>query len=165
MNYLKRKMFALPASIAFAAVYYALPGNPWRLDLATCAGFTVAIFVNARRKRGKMPFFKGEDAINVFELILGHTLCLIVLVGIVEIGSYGAPLLPTWLTTPIGTSPGGHPLPSALRYIETLMLFLLGFVESWWLSSGKSDLVKGGRKVTWGRTALEQELSTRLRLK
>lgn len=164
-NFIKKKLFAVPASIAFAAVYYSLPGNPWQLDLATCAGFTVAIFFNARRKRGKKPFFKGEDGINFFELIVGHVLCLVVLVGIVELGAYAAPVLPTWLTTSIGRTPGGKTLPSLLRYLQGGMVFLLGFVESWWLTSGKSELVKGGKKVTWGRTALEQELSSRLRLK
>jgi hypothetical protein len=164
MNYIQRKMFAVLASIVFALVYLPLHDYPFGLDAAICASFTVAVFANATRKRGK-SLFAGEDHIPFLEMLLGHILCLVAVVGIVRLGIYAEPVLPAWLTTSIGRSPGGHPLPSALRGVQSLMLFLVGFVESWWLSSGKYKPESEGCKVVLSKSAYEEDIANRLRLK
>jgi len=165
MNYLQRKMIALVAAAAFAVVYFPLQDFAFGLDLAICASYTVTIFINARRKRGKAGLFRGEDAIPFIELLLGHILALAFVVGVVRLGIYAAPVLPNWLTTPIGTTPGGRHLPSPLRYLQTGMLFLVGFVESWWLTSIKSKEEKEAQsRVVWGKDAYEKHMNNRLRL-
>jgi hypothetical protein len=164
MNYVKRKMIGLMASLAFAAVYYSLQGFPMALDAAVCAGFTVAIFASARRKLGK-SLFSGPDAKPLALVLLVHILFLGLLVAIVRIGALAEPDLPSWITHPIGSSPGGRPLPSAFRYAQSFMVFVLGFVENWWLTLTKTEEEKKSPgKVLWGKAAWEQHIADRLRL-
>jgi hypothetical protein len=165
MNYVQRKMIAFMASIAFALVYLPLRYQPYGLDLAICAGFTVTMFLNAKRKRGKAGLLFGKDAIPFLQLLPGHALALAALVGIVRLGIYAAPVLPGWLTNPLGNAPGGHPLPSLFRYTQTFMVFILGFVESWWLTQVKTKEEKEAQsRVAWTKSAFDQRMGERLRL-
>ena len=165
MNYLKRKLVGLMASLAFAAVYFSLQGFPLALDAAVCAGYTVAIFASARRKLGK-GLFSGEEAKPLAVLLVVHLLFLGLLVAIVRIGAYAEPDLPDWITRPLGASPGGRPLPSAFRYAQSFMVFILGFIENWWITSTKTEEEKKGTgKVLWGKAAWEQDIADRLRLR
>jgi len=165
MNYLQRKMFALVAAAAFAVVYFPLKDFAFGLDLAVCASYTVTLFIKVRRKRGDAGLFRGEDAIPLYELLLIHILALVCIVGIVRLGVYAAPVLPKLLTTPIGSSPTGRPLPSPLRYLQTGMLFLVGFIEFWWLTSIKTAEEKEQTGRVVGKDAYEEFLSNRLRLR
>ena len=122
MNYIQRKMFALVAAAVFAVVYYPLKDFAFALDLAVCASYTVTVFIKVRGKRGRAGLFTGEDAIPLAELMLVHLLALAGIVGVVRLGIYAAPVLPGWLTAPIGSTPAGRPLPSPLRYFQTGML-------------------------------------------
>lgn len=165
MNYVQRKMIAFLASLAFALVYLPLRYSAHGLEFAFCASFTVTMLANAKRKRGKAGLLFGEERIPFYQLVLAHTLALTALVGIVDLGVYAAPLLPVWLTTPIGDTPWGHPLPSGFRYIQLAMLFVLGFLESWWLTRRKSQEEKEkDSRVAWGKSAFEERMSQRLRL-
>lgn len=165
MNYVQRKMIAFVASLAFALVYLPLRYQPYGLDLAICAGFTVTIFLNAKRKRGKAGLFFGEDAIPFLQLILGHAVALAALFGIMRLDVYAAPVLPVWLTNSLGNAPGGHPLPSLFRCTQTFMVFTLGFIESWWLTQLRTKEEKEAQKrVVWTRSAFDQRMSERLRL-
>jgi hypothetical protein len=166
MNYIQRKMFALVAAAVFAVVYYPLKDFAFALDLAVCASYTVTVFIKVRRKRGKAGLFTGEDAIPLAELLLVHLLALACIVGVVRLGIYAAPVLPGWLTAPIGSTPAGRPLPSPLRYFQTGMLFLVGFIEFWWLTLIKTDEEKEKqRRVIRGKNAYEEDLTNRLRLR
>jgi len=166
MNYLQRKLFAVPAALAFALVYLALKGNPFRLDLAVCASYTVGLFINVKRRRGNTGLLTGDHAIPLVELILGHILALAVIVGIVRLGIYTAPVLPKWLTAPLGTSPSGRPLPAPLGYLQTGMVFLVGFIESWWLSTVTTPEEKEARsRVIVSNDTYEEYLSDRLRIR
>ena len=163
-NYIQRKMIGFTASLAFALVYLPLRATPYGMDAAVCVSFTIVTFGNAMRKRGKGLFF-GEERMPLLEMVPGHLLCLIFLAGIVEFGNYAAPVLPGWLTVSVGKAPGEHALPSALQGVQSVFVFLLGFVENWWLTSGKSELAKKGLRITWGKAAFEEDMSSRLRLK
>ncbi|MFP5227257.1 MAG: hypothetical protein ACLGXA_06475 [Acidobacteriota bacterium] len=170
MNYVQRKiekkMIAILASVAFALVYLPLKDFAFGVDLAICASYSVTIFANARRKRGEAKLLTGEDAIPLVDLLLGHVLALAALVGIVRLGIYAKPVLPDWLTTPMGTTPGGRHLPSALRYLQTAMVFLVGFVETWWLATVKTPEEKEAQsRIIRGKNAYEEYLSNRLRLR
>lgn len=165
MNYIQRKLIAVMASAAFSAVYFSLKGFAFRLDLAVCASYTVMVLAKVKRKRGKAGLLVGEDAIPAVELLLGHILALVLVVAVVRLGIYAAPVLPGWLTTAIGTAPGGRPLPTPLRYLQTGMVFLVGFTEYWWLTSLKTSEEKEAQgRVIHGKEAYEQHLNNRLRL-
>ncbi|HUB20220.1 MAG TPA: hypothetical protein VL990_16370 [Acidobacteriaceae bacterium] len=165
-NKIQSKLLAIPAAVAFALVYLPLKGFAFRLDLAVCASYTITMFMNARRKRGKIPLLSGDDAIPLSEILLGHVLALLALVAIIRIGVYAAPALPHWMTVSIGTTPGGRHLPAALRYLQTFMLFVVGFIESWWLTTLKTDEEKQAKnRVVRGKAAYEEHLSNRLRLR
>jgi hypothetical protein len=165
MNYIQRKLIAVLASLVFSAVYFSLKGFAFRLDLAVCASYTVMVLAKVKRKRGKAGLLAGEDAIPAVELFLGHILALVLVAAVVRLGIYAAPVLPGWLTTPIGSVPGGRPLPTPLRYLQTGMVFLVGFTEYWWLTSIKtSEEKEAQRRVIHGKDAYEQHLTSRLRL-
>ncbi len=166
MNYIQRKMISVAASAVFALVYFLLRGHGFRLDLAVCASYSLLVLVKAQRKRGDAGLLRGDDAIPFVELLLGHLLALACIVGIVRLGIYAAPVLPGWLTSPIGTAPGGRPMPTPLRYLQTGMVFLVGFIEFWWLTSIKTSEEKEQQgRIILTKDAHEQYLANRLRLR
>lgn len=165
MSYVQRKMIAVLAAAVFAVIYFPLQTFAFGLDLAVCASYTVSVFANAKRKRGKAaPLFTGEHAIPFVDVLFGHIVALAVLVGIVRLGVYAAPVLPAWLTTSIGSTPGGRHLPSALRYLQTFMVFFLGFVESWWLTAIRTTEEKEKNSRVMSKVAYEKHMDNRLRL-
>lgn len=165
MNYIQRKMIAFVAAVAFALFYFPLRDQPWGIELAFCASYTITMFANAKRKRGKAGLLFGEDRIPFFQLLLGHTLALAILMGIVHLGLYAGPFLPDWLTAPMGKTPWHGPLPSVFRYIQLFMLFVLGFLESWWLTTLKSTEEKEKEsRVVWTRGGLDEHMGRRLQL-
>jgi hypothetical protein len=166
MNYVQRKMIAFVAALAFAIVYLPLRDQPWGTELAFCVSFTVTMFANAKRKRGKAGLLFGENRIPFSQLLFGHSLALLALIGIVQLRLYAEPYLPHWLTVPMGKTPWHSPLPSAFRYVQLIMLFILGFLESWWLTSLKTEEEKEKQsRVVWTRTALDEHMGRRLQLK
>jgi hypothetical protein len=163
MGYLQRKVVALLAFLAFVGAYTALRGTGLALEGAAAASYTVAVFGNAFRKRG-LSLIAGETSKPFFEILLGHTLFLTGLIMVVAFGSLAAASLPIGLTQPLGFSHYGRPYPSGLRLLQTALLFLLGFVESWWLTSIRKD-EPGKPKVVWTEAGMEQERMNRLRLR
>jgi hypothetical protein len=163
MGYLQRKVIALLAFLAFAGVYTALRNSGYALEGAAAASYTIAVFGNAFRKRG-VSLLSGETAKPVTEIFLGHALFL---TGVIVVAAYGvlaAASLPVSFTQPLGYSHYGRPYPSGLRLLQTAVVFLLGVVESWWLTTVK--VVDPGKpKVVWTRSALEEERGSRLRLR
>ena len=164
MGYLQRKVIALLAFLAFVGVYTALHGQPPAIELAAAASYTVAVFGNAFRKRG-LSLISGETAKPLLEILLGHALFLTGLILIVSFGTLAATSLPPGLTQPLGFNHYGRPYPSGLRLLQTALLFLLGFVESWWLTMAKAKEDPSKPKVVWSESALEQERMNRLRLR
>lgn len=162
MGYLQRKVIALLAFLAFVGAYTALHDTGFALEGGAAASYTVAVFGNAFRKRG-IKLISGETAKPLFELLIGHALFLTGLVTIVAFGAMAADSLPPFLTEPITVSHYGRPGPSGLRLVQTGLLFLLGFVESWWLTAVK-DTDPSKPKVVWTESAMEQERGNRLRL-
>jgi hypothetical protein len=166
MNYIQRKIINLAAYSTFAVVYFLLRGHALRLDIAVCASYTFVVFFKARRKRENVGLFQGEDAIPVVELLLGHLLALAFIIAIVRLGVYAAPVLPRLLITPVGTAPGGQPMPTPLRYLQTGMVFLVGFIEFWWLTSIKTSEEKEQQgRIILSKDAHERYLANRLRLR
>lgn len=162
MGYLQRKVVALLAFLAFVGAYTALRGTGFSLEGGAAASYTVAVFGNAFRKRG-VKLISGETSKPMFEILIGHALFLTGLVAIVAFGAMAADSLPPFLTEPITISHMGRPGPSGLRLVQTALLFLLGFVESWWLTAVK-DADPSKPKVVWTQSAIEQERGNRLRL-
>lgn len=163
MGYLQRKVVALLAFLAFVGAYRALHGTGYALEGAAAASYSVAVLGNAFRKRGK-SLLVGETAKPFMEIVLGHALCLTGLVFVVSYAKAGATSLPVWLTQPMGYNHYGRPYPSGLRLLKAALLFLLGFVESWWLTLvAKKE--PGAPKVVWTESAMEQERMNRLRLR
>lgn len=162
MGYLQRKVVALLAFLAFVGTYTALHDSGYALEGVAAASYTVAVFCNAFHKRG-IKLIAGETAKPVFEILIGHALFLTGLVFIVAYGVMAADSLPPFLTQPITVSHYGRPGPSGLRLLQTTLLFLLGFVESRWLTSVREN-EPGKPKVVWTESAMEQERGNRLRL-
>jgi hypothetical protein len=163
MGYLQRKVVALLAFLAFVGAYTALRNSGMALEGAAAASYTVAVFGNAIRKRGK-SLFSGETAKPFTEILLGHALFLTGLVAIIAYGTLAAGTLPAGLTQPLGFNHYGRPYPSGLRLLQTTLLFLIGFVESWWLTAAR--VVDPSKpKVVWTNSAMEQERGNRLRLR
>lgn len=163
MGYLQRKVIALLAFLTFVGVYTPLRGTGLALEAAAAASYTVAVFGNAIRRRGK-SLFVGDTAKPIVEMFAGHGLFLTALVLIVGFGMLGAVTLPAGLTQPLGYNHFGRPYPSGLRLVQTGLLFLLGFVESWWLTMAKAKQEPGKPRVVWSEAALEEERMNRLRL-
>ena len=163
MGYLQRKVIALLAFLAFVGAYTALRNSGFALEGAAAASYTVAVFGNAFRKRG-IPLIAGETSKPFLEIFLGHALFLTGLVMVVAYGALSANTLPFWLTQPIGVSHFGRPYPSGLRLLQTALLFLLGFVESWWLTAVKV-IDPSKPKVIWTASGMEHDRMNRLRLR
>jgi hypothetical protein len=163
MGYLQRKVVALLAFLAFVGAYTALHTTAFALEGAAAASYTVAIFGNAFHKRG-LTLISGETAKPITEILLGHALFLSGLIVIVAYGALAATSLPVSFTQPLGFSHYGRPYPSGLRLLQTALLFVLGFVESWWLTAVKKD-EPGKQKVIWTESGMEQDRMNRLRLR
>lgn len=163
MGYLQRKVIALLAFLAFVGAYTALHNSGYALEGAAAASYTVAVFANGFRKRG-LKLIVGETSKPILEILLGHTLFLVGIVAIVAFTSASADSMPSFLTQPITISRYGRPGPSGLRLLQGAVLFLLGFVESWWLTTAK-ETDPGKPKVVWTESAMEQERGSRLRLR
>lgn len=163
MGYLQRKVVALLAFLAFVGAYTALRDTDFALEGAAAASYTVAIFGNGFRKRG-IKLISGETAKPITEILLVHALFLVGLIVVVALGSMAADALPPFLTEPITISHYGRPGPSGLRLVQTGVLFLLGFVESSWLTAVKVN-EPGKPKVVWTESGMEQERGNRLRLR
>lgn len=162
MGYMQRKVVALLAFLAFVGVYTALHNSGFALGGAAAASYTVGVFGNAFRKRG-IKLLAGETAKPFFEILLGHALFLTGLVVVVAYGAMAADSLPPFLTQPITISHYGRPGPSGLRLVQTGLLFLIGFVESSWLTATKENDPRKPR-VVWTESGMEQERGNRLRL-
>lgn len=163
MGYLQRKVVALLAFLTFVGAYAVLRNSGFALEGAAAASYTVAIFGNAFHKRG-IKLISGETAKSITEILLGHALFLTGLIVIVAYGALAATSLPVSFTQPLGFNHYGRPYPSGLRLLQTALLFLLGFVESWWLTAVK-EIDPGKPKVAWTESAMEQERGNRLRLR
>ncbi|HEY1809290.1 MAG TPA: hypothetical protein VGG42_12050 [Acidobacteriaceae bacterium] len=163
MGYLQRKVVALLAFLVFVGAYTALRSTGFALEGAAAASYTVAVFGDGFRKRG-LSLMAGETARPFFEILLGHALFLIGLIVVLSLGSLAAASLPIWLTQPVGFNHYGRPYPSGLRLLQTALLFLFGFVESWWLT-GVRKAEPGKPKVVWTEAGMEQERMNRLRLR
>lgn len=163
MGYFQRKVVALLAFLVFVGTYTALRNSGFALEGAAAASYTVAVFGNAFRKRGA-SLFSGESAKPFTEILLGHALFVTGLIGIVAFGTLAAGSLPAGFIQPLGVNHYGRPYPSGLQLLQTSLLFLLGFVESRWLTGEKTvDPTKP--KVAWTKSALEEERMSRLRLR
>jgi hypothetical protein len=163
MGYFQRKVIALLAFLSFVGAYTVLHNSGFALEGAAAASYTVAVFGNGIRKRG-IKLLAGETAKPITEILLVHALFLVGLVGIVALTSLGSDTLPPFLTQPITISKYGRPGPSGLRILQAALLFLLGFVESWWLTGVKAN-DSGKPKVVWTQAAMEEDRMNRLRLR
>jgi hypothetical protein len=163
MGYLQRKVIALLAFLAFVGAYRVLQDSGYALEGAAAASYTVAVFGNAFRKRG-LKLMVGETSKSVIEIFLGHALFLVGLIAIIAFTTMGADSLPPSFTQPIAISRYTRPGPSALRLLQATLLFLLGFVESWWLTAVK-DADPSKPKVVWTEAGMEEERGNRLRLR
>lgn len=163
MGYLQRKVVALLAFLAFVGAYTALRNSGFALEGAAAASYTVAVFGNGFRKRG-IQLISGETAKPITETLLIHALFLVGLVVIVALGSMAADSLPPFLTQPITISNYGRPGPSGLRLVQATLLFLLGFVESSWLTAVRKN-EPGKQKVIWTEAGMEEDRMNRLRLR
>lgn len=164
MRYFQRKIILFAATFAFALVYSPLRQFSFGVDVAICASFTVFIFGNAIRKRG-FGLFSGEDAKPITELLLIHVFCLAALVTLVRMGMYVTPMLPYWLSTPIGADRGVIG-PDGFQVLQTIALFVLGIVELRLLTAKntKESGATSRRMTLWGKPDLEGERMSSLRL-
>ncbi|HEX3662919.1 MAG TPA: hypothetical protein VHU89_15900 [Acidobacteriaceae bacterium] len=163
MGFLQRKVIALLAFLTFIGAYTALRETGFALEGAAAASYTLAVLGNAFRKRG-LRLIAGPTAKPITEILLLHGLFLTGLIVILTLGSLGAASLPSWLTEPVGFNHYGRPYPSGLRLVQTALLFLVGFVESWWLTAVRT-VDPSKPKVAWTQSAIEEERTSRLRLR
>ncbi|HEX3985256.1 MAG TPA: hypothetical protein VHX13_01505 [Acidobacteriaceae bacterium] len=163
MGYLQRKVVALLAFLTFVGVYTAMHETGFALEGAAAASYTVAVFCNAFHKRG-VKLIAGETAKPVIEILLVHALFLVGLIMVVAFSSMAADSLPPFLAQPITISRYGRPGPSGFRLLQTAFLFLLGFVESRWLTAVKA-VDPSKPKVAWTASAMDEDRMNRLRLR
>ncbi len=163
MGYLQRKVIALLAFLAFVGAYTALHDSGYALEGAAAASYTVAVFGNAFRKRG-LKLIVGDTSKSILEIFLGHALFLAGLIAVVAFTAAAADSLPPSFTQPIAISRYTRPGPPPLRLLQATLLFLLGFVESWWLTAVKEN-DPSKPKVVWTESGMEQERGNRLRLR
>jgi len=166
MRFFRLKMIGLVAGLAFTLAYAFLRQYPFGFDVALCASFTVMVFGNAIRRRG-FGLFSGEESKTVAEILLVHAASLAALVMIVRVGSYLAPSLPDWLTLPVGADNQGRVGPSALQILQSLAVFLLGFVEVRVLTAKRvvEQGVVRARVSRWSKADLEADRMNGLRLR
>lgn len=166
MRYFQRKMIGLAAAVAFALVYAPLRAFPFGFDLAICASFTVLVFGTAIRRRG-LGLFSGEDRKPVVEILLVHAASLAALAMIVRLGIYLTPVLPDWLTMPVGADNQGRVGPSGLQIMQSLAVFLLGVAEVHVLSAKKpaEEDKEAPRVSRWSKADLEADRMNGLRLR
>ncbi len=166
MRYFQRKLIGMAAAIAFTLVYTPLRQFSFGFDVAICVSFTILVFGTAIRKRG-LGLFSGEGAKPVTELLLVHALALAALVIIVRMGMYITPILPGWLSVPVGADNQGRIGPTGFQIIQSLALFLLGFVEVRVLTAKKA--VEEGEEKSkgslWSKPDLEADRMSGLRLR
>lgn len=163
MGYLQRKVIALLAFLAFVGAYRALQDSGYALEGAAAVSYTVAVFGNAFRKRG-LKLLVGDTSKSIIEIFLGHALFLAGLVAVVAFTSMAADSLPPSFTQPIAISRYTRPGPSPLHLLQATLLFLLGFVESYWLTTVKENDPSKPR-VVWTESGMEEERGSRLRLR
>lgn len=166
MRYFQRKLILFATTFTFAVVFALLRPFPFGMDVALCASFTVLIFGNALRRRG-LGLFSGEDAKPVTEILLIHALSLAALVIIARMGMYLTPILPDWLSTPVGADSYGRVGPTGFQMIQSVALFFLGFVELRVLTAkkAKESAEAEKRQTLWGKPDLEAERMSGLRLR
>jgi hypothetical protein len=167
MRYFRNRYLFLFAALGFAAVYSALRGFTFNVDAAVCVSFTMVVFGNALRSRGRRLFF-GKRARPFTEHLLTHAVCLIAVVMILRTGMYAASL-PDWLTLPIGADNYGRIGPSGFQILQGLALFFLGFLEYGLLTAPKKpNPAKEHRKAQaalWKKAEVDAERMDTLRLR
>jgi len=163
MRYFQRKMIGLAAVLAFALVYAPLREFSFGADAAICASFTVLVFGNAIRRRG-FGLFRGETAKPMGEILVLHGVCLAALVILVRMGMYITPVLPGWLSTPIGADNQGRVGPDGFQILQSAAIFLLGYFELRFLTAKKKAESRQQEASGWS-SDLEAERMSGLRLR
>ena len=165
MRYFQRKLIGMAAVFVFSLIYTPLRQFPFGFDVALCASFTVLVLGTAIRKRG-LGLFSGEGKKPLTEILLVHALALAALVIIVRMGMYLTPILPSWLSTPVGADNQGRIGPNGFQILQSLVLFLIGFVEVRVLTAKKA-VEEGGKPNAslWSKPDLEAERMSGLRLR
>lgn len=166
MRYFRLKMIGLMAGLTFTLVYASLRQYPFGFDVALGASFTVLVFGNAIRRRG-FGLFSGDEAKPVTEILLVHAATLAALAMIVRMGIYLAPSSPDWLRLPVGADNQGRVGPSVLQIVQSLAVFLLGFVEVRVLTVKKAveDGEEKAKGSLWSKPDLEAQRMNGLRLR
>jgi hypothetical protein len=166
MRYSQHRYVFLFAALAFGVVYGLLRGFTFNIDAAVCVSFTILVFGNAIRKRGRQ-LFSGDQARPLAENLLAHVICLIALVMILRTGMYAASL-PNWLIIPVGADNYGRLGPSAFQMLQGLAVFFLGFLEWHLLTAARRvDPEKQEAKARialWKKGELDAERMDSLRL-
>lgn len=162
MRYFRLKMIALAAGLTFTLVYASLRHSPFGFDAALCSSFSVMIFGAAIRKRGFGLFAKP-----LTEILLVHAASLAGLMMILYTGIYLTPRFPGWLITQVGADNQGPVGPTGLQLIQSLAIFLLGYIEVRVLTANKP--VEAGeepaRASRLGRADLDADRMSGLRLR
>jgi hypothetical protein len=128
MRYFQQKYVFSFAFLAFALVYFSLRSFSFAVDAAVCAGFTLLVFGNAIRRRGR-SLIAGGDARSITEMILAHAICLVALVMVLRTGMFAPSLLPAWVNIPVGADNYGRLGPSTFQILQSLAISFLGFLE------------------------------------
>lgn len=166
MRYLRHEYILLAATVAAASAFFALHSFPFAIDVALCAFFTVAVFGNALRRRGR-SLFAGDSARSFTEIIFAHMVCLTTLAMILRTGMFVS-MLPDWLTFPVIADSYGRFGPSVFQILQGVAVFMLGYFEFRVLTDPKKrDPEKEERKAhvaRWRNAELEAERMNTLRL-
>jgi len=135
MRYFQNKFVVFFAAPASALVYFVLRDFSFAIDAALCVSFTILVFGNALRRRGRR-FVAGEDGRSIAEILLAHAVCLVTLVMILRTAMF-ASMLPDWLIIPVCADHYGRFGPSTFQMMQWLALFFLGYLEVLLLTAPK----------------------------
>ena len=166
MKFFRHEYILLAAFLAFAATWLSLRAQPFSVDAAIGATFTVVVFAYAIRKRGRR-LFRGEEARSLAEILFAHLVCVTTVVLILRIGMF-ASTLPVWLTLPVIADHYERLGPSAFQMLQAIAIFCLGYCEWRVLISPRAiDPEKEERKAAiaiWKKAELEAQRMDGLRL-
>jgi hypothetical protein len=167
MRYFRNTYVLFVAALVFALLYTVLRDFSAGTDTAISATFTIIVFGNALRKRGRTLFF-GKEAGSPAEILLAHIVCLGALVMILRTGMFTVSLLPDWLNIPVAADNYGRLGPSVFQILQAFAVYLLGYFEFRMLIAKKQiDPEKEeerARKALWKKAQPEAERLSALRL-
>ena len=122
----KRQVVSFATAIAMLTVCIPFMDSRWAIYVATCVGYTIAVFGLAWSD-GKLRLFFGGHARSVGGVLQAHLVFLLLIILWIWFAQYIKPSLPSWVVAE-GDHHESWYLVFALLGIVGMLLF-----EHWWL--------------------------------